>query len=251
MARTPLLLAALLLGSAASAQNMERGEYFIDTDPGFGNGIAITVPAQPEVAVQVPVDMAGLAPGHHVLGVRMKDAQGHWGLTNRRSFLVRSMATGGDVAQVEVFLDVDPGFGNGVPVSVTPAQEISGLLFEVLTDTMSAGAHMLFVRSRSSSGAWSLTHALPFELVVGIGELQAAGLSVGPNPMQDLLVLHRAQADVPFTIDLRDAQGRLVMAQRWTGERQELSTVELAPGTYLLLITRPGLRSLVLPVVKE
>ncbi|MBK9276054.1 MAG: T9SS type A sorting domain-containing protein [Flavobacteriales bacterium] len=251
MARAQLTLAALLVGSATMAQNMERGEYFVDVDPGFGNGTPFTVPALPEVNVLVDVDMSALTAGHHVLGVRMKDAQGNWGLTNRRSFLVRSMATGGEIERVEVFLDADPGFGNGVPVSVTPAPEIGNLLFDVITDTLSAGAHTLFVRSRSSTGAWSLTSALPFLLVVGIDELEAAGLAAGPNPMQDQLVLQRRLADMPIDLELRDASGRVVLLQQWTTDRLELPTAGLSAGGYLLVLKRPDLEPLILPVMKE
>jgi hypothetical protein len=251
MARKIILPFCLALAIGSVAQDLQRGEYFLDVDPGFGNGTSITFTQAPEVSQSLSIDVSTLAPGMHVLGLRMLDDAGHWGLTNRRYFMVRSMATGGDIVRVEYFLDADPGFGNGTAVSAGPSPEVSGLLVDVLTDGLSAGPHTLFVRSLSSTGAWSLTNVHTFNVAVGIEELLAWGIIAGPNPMRDELVLQRDPSNESIELDLLDAQGRRLQSQQWTGDRSVLRADALSAGNYLLLLRRLDSAPLVLKVVKE
>lgn len=236
MARTPLLLFAWLLALGTLAQDLVRGEYFLDVDPGFGNGTPINFPAALEVDLQLPVDVNGLSTGGHVLGIRMKDDDGHWGLTNRRHFTVRSMATGGDITAFEYFLDTDPGFGLATAVSTGGGTTITDLLFDVLTGNLSAGAHTLFVRAFSEHGAASLTNSLSFDVLVGIGELTRYGITAGPNPTTDVLELRRTGPSTLLNVDLVDALGERITTRPWTSDRLRLVTSELAPGPYFLLI---------------
>ena len=240
MARVYLLFAALALTFTSTAQDLQRGEYYLDVDPGFGNGTPITFPLANEIDLQLPVDVSALSPGGHVLGIRMLDTDGNWSLTNRRFFMVSSMATGGDVVRFEHFLDVDPGFGNGTNDATNAAPNIIDQLFDVLTDTVSNGAHTLFVRAKSSSGAWSLTNAFPFNVVVGIEELSDLGITAGPNPMSDRLVLRRAAPGTSITLHLMDALGRHLHKVQWSDDQFEFDTKELRSGTYVLVLWEEG-----------
>ncbi|MBK9149206.1 MAG: T9SS type A sorting domain-containing protein [Flavobacteriales bacterium] len=244
------LVAAATAVTAASAQELQRGEYYFDVDPGFGNGTAITFTQAAEVSLPLSLDVSALAPGGHVLGVRMMDDAGHWGLTSRRLFMVRSMAPGGDIVRVEYFLDVDPGFGNATAMATAAAPEINGLLLNVLTDALAAGPHTLSVRSLSSTGAWSLTNSITFDVFVGIEELERLGIAAGPNPMADELVLRRTSSGARVAVDLLDAQGRLLRSELWSSDRLVLSTGDLSAGSYLLLLRMEGRDPLVLKLVK-
>lgn len=251
MARLLTFLAATAaFVTAASAQELQRGEYYFDVDPGFGNGTGINFTQAAEVSLPLSLDVSALAPGAHVLGVRMMDDAGHWGLTNRRFFMVRSMAPGGDMVRVEHFLDVDPGFGNATAVVTTPAPEINGLLLDVLTDALPAGPHTLSVRSLSSTGAWSLTNSITFDVFVGIDELERLGITAGPNPMVDELVLRRSSSGAAIAVDVLDAQGRMLRSERWSNDRLALTTGDLSAGSYLLLLRMEGRDPLVLKLVK-
>jgi hypothetical protein len=326
MDRAAFILGLLLIATAGSAQQLQRGEYFFDIDPGFGNGTPITFAAAEQVDLQLPIAVSGLAPGGHILGIRMKDNAGHWGLTNRRSFTVASLVVGGDLVEgeyyfdtdpgfgnatpfsftaaqqinyiqsfpvetlppgghvlglrlrdsgghwgltnrrlfmvqeqapggnitaVEYFLDVDPGFGNGTMVPTAAAPVITDMLFDVLTDALPGGAHTLFVRAWSEHGAVSITNVLSFDVVVGIDELAEFGITAGPNPMGDELVLRRASTGTAIDMDLLDAQGRRLCSERWTNDRLDLPTGDLAAGSYLILLRMDGKDPLVLKVVKE
>ncbi|MCW5899890.1 MAG: T9SS type A sorting domain-containing protein [Flavobacteriales bacterium] len=251
MVRGPLCLAAVTIAAALPAQDLVRGEYFIDADPGFGNGTSLTFTPAPEVALQLSIDMVGLSPGPHVLGIRMKDGAGHWGLTNRRFFMLRSMATGGDIVRFEYFLDTDPGFGNGTQLPAGPAPEVVNVLAEVLTDGLPAGPHTLFVRSLSSTGAWSITNATIFNVLVGMAELEHWGMTAGPNPIRDVLVLRRSIATSVIELDLLDAQGRRLRSHQWIGDRIEIGTEDLAAGGYFLLLWVEGAAPVVVKLLKQ
>ncbi|HRD52647.1 MAG TPA: T9SS type A sorting domain-containing protein [Flavobacteriales bacterium] len=250
MARLINFLVAIAFAMAAPAQALVHGEYYFDVDPGFGNGTPINFPQAAEVSLPLSLDVSALAPGVHVLGTRMRDDAGSWGLTNRRFFMVRSMASGGDIVRMEYFLDADPGFGMATSVATTAAPEVTGLLLSVLTDALAAGPHSLSVRSRSSTGAWSLTNSVLFNVFVGIDELESLGITAGPNPMREELVLRRASGGTAIDIDLLDAQGRRLRGERWTNDRLDLDTSDLAAGCYLLLVRMAGMRPLVLKVAK-
>lgn len=55
-----------------------RVEYFWDTDPGAGNGMAVDIVPGEEVNVNFEADMVDLAQGTHTLGVRAQSGSGAW-----------------------------------------------------------------------------------------------------------------------------------------------------------------------------
>jgi hypothetical protein len=144
---------------------VDAAEYFIDTDPGVGNGTAIPVTA----AVDIPsllgsINTSTVEPGVHRLYVRTRSAAGHWSLTHHQLLAVvqpypTAPSAPGAITQLEYFIDADPGFGNGTPINFTPAADVSNVLFTVNTASLSSGTHYLFVRSKNK---WSITQFLPF-----------------------------------------------------------------------------------------
>ncbi len=132
-------------------------EYFFDTDPGFGNGSSITVSPDLEIAdLSQSMDLSALTEGLHRLGVRSKDANGHWSLTNWQ--LVYRPGHQAQLTQLEYFFDTDPGFGNGSSITVSPDLEIADLSQSMDLSTLTEGFHRLAVRSKDAEGRWSLTN---------------------------------------------------------------------------------------------
>ncbi len=67
-----------------------------------------------------------------------------------------------NVTGAEYFLDVDPGFGSGIVIPLTPAVTISSLMASINTSALSAGIHRLYLRTKSASGTWSETSEQDF-----------------------------------------------------------------------------------------
>ena len=145
----------------ASASNIQKLEYFIDTDPGTGN--AITIPVTPAVQVSgisFTPNIGALLNGFHVLFIRSLDANGNWSVTNYQYFYKQNNqpVTVSTVNKMEYFIDIDPGAGNGNAVTISPATNISGLSFNANISTLAAGFHVIFIRSLDANGKWSITN---------------------------------------------------------------------------------------------
>lgn len=60
---------------ADSLSGIARVEYYVDTDPGIGNGTAMTVSGGTATA---SVSITGGALSNHIVGVRTLDKAGNW-----------------------------------------------------------------------------------------------------------------------------------------------------------------------------
>ena len=151
----------------ASPQNITSAEYFIDTDPGFGNGISIPLSAAVNIAGLVSGINTNLLPaGAHRVYIRSRNNEGRWSVTASSQFVINddpaypaAPAAPGNIVAAEYFVDTDPGFGNGTGISLTPGVDISNLSFNVNTASLTGGTHYLYVRSLDD---WSLTSVQEF-----------------------------------------------------------------------------------------
>ena len=76
----------LCLSVSLFAQNINRVEYFVDTDPGFGNGSAITFTAASTINETFAVPLATVGDGFHFVSVRAKDDVNKWSTVVVRPF---------------------------------------------------------------------------------------------------------------------------------------------------------------------
>ncbi|MBG8555869.1 T9SS type A sorting domain-containing protein [Hymenobacter guriensis] len=150
---------------AATAANLSRIEYFVDTDPGFGSATNVPFTAGATASgVTFAVNLSSLSAGFHSLGIRSKDANGKWSLTQQRTFYYEptASATLANITRVEYFVDTDPGFGSATSVPFTAASNVSGITFSVNLSSLSPGFHSLNIRTRDASGKWSLVTSRTF-----------------------------------------------------------------------------------------
>lgn len=147
---------------SASAANMgaiTAAEYFIDNDPGAGNGTAVTVGASGNtVNFTASFPVAALSNGFHNLAIRTRDVNGIWSLFEHRLFYIN--AAGGNMAALvggEAFLDTDPGIGNGQPFTFgSPGSTISQIVSMNIPAGTTVGQHLLVARVKDANGVWSL-----------------------------------------------------------------------------------------------
>ncbi len=71
-----------------SAKPINEIEYFIDTDPGVGNGELLSIPLQDTLKVVIPIEVTGLALGVHNLFIRVKDLDDEWSISQYSTFEV-------------------------------------------------------------------------------------------------------------------------------------------------------------------
>jgi PKD repeat protein len=162
----------------ASNDSIVAAEYFVDSDPGAGNGMAVAVNVADSIRLTNQIlPTSGLDPGIHHLFARVKSSTGLWTVSTQRSFYVVPQLTTDTIAQLEYFVDIDPGFGNGTPIAVSASDSVK-LMNQILMPTgLTAGIHHLFVRAKSVSGLWSVAsqksfYAKPGEEVFEITALE-------------------------------------------------------------------------------
>jgi hypothetical protein len=148
----------------ASTQ-LQSLEYFIDSDPGIGNGAFITISADSAVDIDEVIPLTGLSPGFHVVYFRTIDTADNLGLLQKQLFLIKLLpeAIQRDISALEYFIDVDPGVGNATPALIVPDSSIA-LALDLATNDFNPGFHMLYYRSQDSSGNWGLLERLLFQI---------------------------------------------------------------------------------------
>ncbi|MDI6803916.1 MAG: T9SS type A sorting domain-containing protein [Bacteroidota bacterium] len=123
--KTILIILMLFCIGATSAiaqynrnQQIVAGEYFINTDPGQGNGTSITGTYN---LWEVTINVSGLiVPVGSRLYVRFKSSNNTWSAP--RCIVPKENFTnsGASLVYGEYFINTDPGSGNGTPVAIEP-----------------------------------------------------------------------------------------------------------------------------------
>ena len=156
----------------AQAPNINRIEYYVDDDPGYGKATNLSFTGTNDVAATINLNLTPIASGVHIVGVRSRDVHGAWSLDNEFVFL-KPYPGGGAVVQpninrVEWYLDNDPGYGNGTPITITAGQNLSGLAINLNLTPLSSGVHLVGIRSRDANGAWSIDNEFDFTGGTGV-----------------------------------------------------------------------------------
>ena len=123
--KTILIILMLFCISATSAiaqyprnQHLVAAEYFINTDPGEGNGTSITGTYN---LWEVTINVGGIyLPVGSRLYVRFKSSNDTWSAPRgivRKEYFTNS---GASLSYGEYFINTDPGRGNGTPVTIEP-----------------------------------------------------------------------------------------------------------------------------------
>lgn len=218
MVRLPLSALLLSVCSVVHAQDVIRGEYWIDSDPGFGQAfpfVPALVPSTDILPTEIQVSLAGRGVGFHVIGFRTQDDALRWGLTNLKSIYVAD-SSHGEIVEVEYFWDTDPGFGLSTldTVLANPAMEWADtVVASIPWGTTPWNDHYLFMRSKDNRGRWSLTNLVDTVYISGsvdVADLAGqSGIAVHPNPFAEAIMITPSGTD-PLRFILYDANGRVV-----------------------------------------
>jgi len=166
---------------------MTQVEYFLDHDPGFGKGDIILVDPEETVEIPINVNLWDQDEGFHNLFIRGFDNYGNWGQAICRPFLVNTLNENVRVERMEYFIDIDPGIGNGMSVTLDPS-EIVSKTFLIDLSGQSNGEHMLFVRAEDNRGGWSIVYNALFEVDPNSGAVHIVDLPQGWSGISSFVV---------------------------------------------------------------
>lgn len=135
---------------------VEALEYFIDQDPGFGNGQAIPITPDTLVDVSYNIDLSALSQGMHRFLLRSRSSNGLWSIVQEAPFMVWPGDTSlARIVAAEYFFDQDPGYGNGISIPLDSSFRVDTLL-TIDTTGLSIDTHRVFIRIKDNLQRWSL-----------------------------------------------------------------------------------------------
>lgn len=258
-----ILLGILMLWPMADAytqSRITRLEYYVDTDPGYGNATALAITASTQLAgLTISLNPALYTTGMHRLQVRARDSAGAWSMTQQMLFYKPAGSPGitllPKINYAEWFIDTDPGRGAANSVPLTAATDISSINCTVNNATLATGIHRFHFRARDSLGNWSLLQQWLFFKPAAITPLPAlpkityleyyidndpgrglatsipitpatdlAALSIPINPGTLSGGMHR------FHLRARDSLGAWSLTQQWLFVKPAVPSPTSAPG---------------------
>jgi hypothetical protein len=161
-----ILLILLFCYAQGFAQNINKIEYFIDSDPSFGLCVDVPITADTPVTANFTVALPNtVSDGFHYLSVRARDVNNNWGITTVRPFykeIIPTNVTPPNITAMEYFMDADPGFGLGSGVTITAGTPVSKDFTVALPNTISGGFHYLTVRAKDANNHWGIVTVRPF-----------------------------------------------------------------------------------------
>lgn len=140
--------------------DLQRLEYFLDTDPGYGLGHPLATPNTGSNVYEMSFE--GVETGAHVLYLRAQDKQGRWSATLSRPLYVCPMR---GIAQIEYFFDsTDPGEGKAIQVTIADSKATEQA-FTIDVNSLTKGDHTISIRVKGLDGLWTQVSTEPFSIV--------------------------------------------------------------------------------------
>lgn len=157
------------LPANSTPANINYAEYFIDTDPGIGDGTSIPITSSTDAtANNYSVNLSSANPGMHHIYFRTRDTKGVWSLTNVQTFFklfdnanIPSNPVAANITKIEYFIDTDPGFGKGTIIPITSSNDVT-INSSLDISAIATGVHHIYFRSQDAKGSWSLTNVQAF-----------------------------------------------------------------------------------------
>ncbi|MEO6453204.1 MAG: hypothetical protein ABIN97_03990 [Ginsengibacter sp.] len=151
-----LIVCISILQTNVVAQNITHAEWYVDTDPGYGNAQSISLANLPNLSLTYN-RLDTLSQGLHIIGIRSKNANGAWSFDEHWLILKQAIsAQSVNIIKAEWYLDKDPGYGKAINIPLTPGKDLVNLTFNSNNlDTLVSGLHVIAVRSLDANGAWS------------------------------------------------------------------------------------------------
>lgn len=223
-----------------------RIEYFIDTDPGFGNATPVIIAAnQTEIQnLSFTVPLNGIQSGNHFLYVRSLDDD--WGLTNVVQFATNSVLpitlldfrALKNVGQTLLAWETASEYNNnyfeieksvdGVTMStllrvVSKGNSNTMQSYTAIDILPFAGANYYRLKQIDNDGKFSYSPIRLVNYSAGLGQV----LNIYPNPARDIVKVDFPQSlyNKQAVINIIDASGKMV--KQWTVNSVQPNSLQL------------------------
>ncbi len=155
----------------AEQKHLQAMEYFVDEDPGFGNGTSIPFNASSNLVLDFSADLQekSLEPGFHLFFLRVKDEQGNWSMTQKRVFFLQEGSMDlSPISRFEYFLEAE-NYHSGTKVhEVEPAPLLDlDLQFDLSFLPEINRAYQLSIYAVNENGVRSMVEQRPVTICSG------------------------------------------------------------------------------------
>ncbi|WP_258103382.1 cadherin domain-containing protein [Marinoscillum sp. MHG1-6] len=228
--------------AATTANSLVALEYFIDADPGPGQGNIINTYHSPAVSVLSPITFTGISEGSHQLYVRAKNENGLWGPAVKKYFYIlksnplANLTYGGNIIYAEYAFDSLPGLGQGVPIAITPAMSLDESL-AVDISGLANGSHQLYLQVKDESGNWSMRQPEAFTICSTLPSVPVVNSVSGCKGDNFTL----AASNVTETVNWYDVDGNLLQSS--TSTTYQLSNVSSSTSVFVAQSNGEGCES--------
>lgn len=235
-------LFTILLGlgfTMCSWCQITEAEYFIDTDPGVGSAIGLTITPGNTINETFTIETAGLSSGLHVLHIRTKGTNNTWSLFYRDNFYIHTVAntTSVPIVAAEYFFDTDPGVNNATDISITQGFIVNETFAIPVPVDMTNGFHYLYIRVKDANENWSLTIYALFEVddELAVESYEDDNFKVFPNPTSTLLNVNFISVS-NYNFEIFDLNGKKLTQLKTSKLLNTIDFSQYQKGMYILHI---------------
>lgn len=143
-----------------------RLEYFIDTDPGAGNGTALAISPAGDIVYLDTINLEGIGSGLHKLCLRAKNSQGFWSQIATR-MVWKVPLERPDLAGLRYYFDADSSNAvlvPAIPLNGDPATTEMAFVIDPVALGVPAGMHVLNLVATDENGSTSMVQRRLFYL---------------------------------------------------------------------------------------
>jgi cytochrome b involved in lipid metabolism len=152
-----------------AAPQITRYEFYIDSVRTTNKQPLSFGPFATDVTSNTPISLALVQPGTHQLYARVFDVNNIPSIVNLGNFTMEQIyryqnaaTAAAPIANMEYFVDTDPGYGLATPIVVsgTNVNEVLSSISVTIPNTLPAGVHYFHIRSKQNP--WSIDNVIPF-----------------------------------------------------------------------------------------
>lgn len=150
----------LLVTGTSSSNTISAAEYFLDSDPGQGNGTALTLGgSDTEVSINHDFDLSNASPGLHSLFVRLYSPEAGWGPKTSAFFLVENPGLTYFIQSAQYFIGDSPESSEIITIDSPNDGGYDELneaisLTDVSLPAGASGIQTVGIRFQRSDGEW-------------------------------------------------------------------------------------------------
>ncbi len=169
--------------SPTTTANISAVEYYIDTDPGFGNGTPVAITAATTQDLNIAVPTGSLSEGFHTLHFRSQDSDGQWSIFESKAFYVNVVP---NWINVEYYIDTDPGVGAGTVTAISPPTSNVNVNLTIPTGSLSDGSHTLNIRGQDENNLWGQPRTVTFDVCSPLVADAGSDIAICPGDVVNL-----------------------------------------------------------------